>query len=154
MSNLIKLSTALAIIFTFFSCSEAEILETEVSQEQNSIENSLPELPYELSCNNILIDASHGGGVWWFPQSAEIGFSAENYHQGKDLADYLRGGFRVDELPRGVTISNTILNKYQTIIRTSGFTSYTESELQAYRKALQRGITLLLFTDHKRYDPK
>ncbi len=38
---------------------------------------------------HILIDASHDGGVWWFPQSGP--FSPGAPHQGKALADHLRG---------------------------------------------------------------
>ena len=53
----------------------------------------------------ILIDASHDGGVWWFPQSGN--FSENQPHQGRLLADYLRShGFGVDEIPRGTVLTS------------------------------------------------
>src|SRR5688500_2334078 len=56
--------------------------------------------------NKILIDASRDGGVWWFPQSSETGFSSNADHQGKPLADYFRSqGYEVNELTRGTVIT-------------------------------------------------
>ena len=52
----------------------------------------------DTSLPHVLIDASRDGGVWWFPQVAP--FSAEAGHQGKALADHMRGlGYFVEELP-------------------------------------------------------
>lgn len=97
----------------------------------------------------ILIDASHDGGTWWYPQSEQTGFSSANYHQGKNFADYLRSlGYRVDELPRGTLITNDILNKYVNVIRAVGFGSYSENEIGAYQSFLNRSSSLLLINDH------
>jgi len=106
----------------------------------------------ELTCK-ILIDASHGGGTWWFPQSPETGFDQNAYHQGKAFADYLRGkGFQVDELPRGIPLTDDLFHGYFIVIRTNGFTAYSEAELEVYKTLLGRGMNLAMFTDHKKYD--
>jgi hypothetical protein len=107
--------------------------------------------PENFSCNNILIDASHDGGVWWFPQSSSFDQNAE--HQGKNLAQYLRDkGFRVDELPRGQKLSHELLKNYAVILRANGFEAYQQEEVEAYSKALDAGVVLMFFTDHKKYD--
>lgn len=101
----------------------------------------------------ILVDASHGGGTWWYPQSPLTGFEPNEHHQGKPFADLLRDkGFVVDELPRKTRISNEMMTGYQYVIRTSGFDSYCQDELIVYKDLLDRGTTLLLLTDHKRFD--
>ena len=78
----------------------------------------------------ILIDASHDGGVWWFPQ-ANV-FSSTKDHQGKALADYLRSkGFDVDELPRGTTVTSDILTrKIHRAVRLFGHKVLSLSELR------------------------
>ena len=97
----------------------------------------------------ILIDASKDGGVWWFPQSPISGFSATGYHQGKDLADYLRSmGYRVHEIPRGAIITERLLNNYSKVIRAGGMGNYTAAELAAYESFLSRPSSLLLLQDH------
>src|SRR4051812_3075191 len=41
---------------------------------------------------SVLVDASHDGGAWWFPQGGvtAAGFKPDSAHQGRALADYLR----------------------------------------------------------------
>jgi hypothetical protein len=97
----------------------------------------------------ILIDATRDGGVWWFPQSSQTGFSPVDEHQGKKLADYLRYlGYQVDELGRGELITAGILNQYSYVIRAGGFGNYTPEELNAYESFLGKQSSLLLLTDH------
>jgi hypothetical protein len=108
----------------------------------------------QLSCK-ILIDASKDGGVWWFPQSPATGFNPDEYHQGQAFADHLREkGFDVTELPRGVELTEELFYGYYIVIRTSGFFGYTPKELMVYSKLLERGMNLVFFTDHKKYDPQ
>ena len=53
-----------------------------------------------LGCK-IVIDASHDGGVWWFPQSNATGYDASKPHQGQAFANLLRAkGYEVAELGR------------------------------------------------------
>ena len=102
----------------------------------------------------IVIDASHDGGVWWYPQSEQTGFNSDNYHQGKVFADLLREkGFKVDELGRGVELKEEHFMGYFIIIRVNGFQAYTSNELDVYTKLVKRGMNLVFFTDHKKYDP-
>lgn len=101
--------------------------------------------------NTILVDASKDGGGWWFPQGPPT-FNAMEYHQGKAMADYLRNlGYKVDELPRGDTITQAKLANYKCIIRASGFYNYSANEVAAYQTYLSNGGSLLLINDHMSY---
>ncbi|MCX6334221.1 MAG: hypothetical protein NT092_07950 [Bacteroidia bacterium] len=103
----------------------------------------------------IVIDASHDGGVWWFPQSEQTGFNPDKYHQGKVFADLLRQkGFKVDELGSEVELKEEHFMGYFIVIRVNGFQTYTVNELDVYSKLVKRGMNLVFFTDHKKYDPK
>lgn len=105
-----------------------------------------------LECK-ILIDASHGGGTWWYPQYDATGFDQDKPHQGKAFADHLRSkGFIVDELPRGTQLTEKLFYGYYIVIRTSGFSIYTEDELDVYKNVMSRGMNLAFFTDHKKND--
>jgi hypothetical protein len=108
--------------------------------------------PGEASASgSILIDASREGGVWWFPQWEGTGFYADQPHQGQPLAEYLRSrGFKVDELPRGVTITDTLLDKYTWVIRAGDYGRYTEAELSAYERFLSRPVTFMLISEFHR----
>lgn len=96
----------------------------------------------------ILVDASRDGGVWWFPQVAPFDSSA--HHQGKALADHLRGrGHTIDELPRGVAITAGLLAPYQIVLRAGYFgTGYTAGELAEYEAFLAGGGVLWLVSEH------
>jgi hypothetical protein len=102
----------------------------------------------------ILIDASHDGGVWWYPQSPSTGFDQDKWHQGQAFANHLREkGFQVDELGRGAELTEEMFFGYYIIIRANGFQAYTTKELQVYINLINRGTNLVFFTDHKKYDP-
>jgi hypothetical protein len=104
-------------------------------------------------CKKIVIDASHDGGVWWYPQSPLTGFNPEKDHQGKRFADTLRArGFEVDELGRDRELKEEDFFGYYIIIRINGFEPYSNNELNIYTKLVERGMNLVFFTDHKRYD--
>jgi hypothetical protein len=151
----------LALISTLPGCkkpddvlpkSASPAMTSSYSAPSGSTEPSV-KVPVNPSCNKILVDASHDGGVWWFPQGPP-NFNANDPHQGQPFVQMLRGlGYTVDELPRGQTITDEILNGYKIIFRTAGFFQYSADELSAYQNALNRGITLLLVTDHKKYEP-
>jgi hypothetical protein len=108
--------------------------------------------PEKLECKNLLIDASHDGGVWWFPQ--DNGCNPNQNHQGEAFSRFLKSkNFRVDVLPKGYRISDEIFQNYQVIIRTGGFGNYTTEEVNSYRNAIDRGITLFLMADHSTHNP-
>ena len=102
------------------------------------------------SAGSILVDASRDGGVWWYPQWAQVGgFDRNLWHQGTPLAQYLRARwYRVDELPRPFTITAELLRSYDIVIRASGFGAYTQEEITAYRDWVTAGGRLLLAGDH------
>ena len=107
--------------------------------------------PISFYKRRVLVDASHDGGGWWFPQSPITGFNPSAYHQGKGLADLLRSkGLIVDELPRDIEITDSILNKYDKVIRSGFFRSYQASELTAYSNFLRRPSSLLLISEYQR----
>jgi hypothetical protein len=57
----------------------------------------------------VLVETSKDGGLWWFPRGRS--FNPNEYHQGKVLADFMRGmGWKVTELPRGdiITFENLV----------------------------------------------
>lgn len=100
-------------------------------------------------CARVLVDASHDGGVWWYPQVAP--FDAAAPHQGKALADLLRArGFPVDEVGRGEQLTDALLSRYRMVIRTAGFSSYATPELEAYERLLRAPVSLLLIAEFLR----
>ncbi len=101
----------------------------------------------------ILIDASHDGGVWWFPQYGTYDPSVD--HQGKRFADYVRSlGYDVDELGRDVVLTDSILDAYSMVIRAGEWGTYLPGELAAYARFLERETTLILLSDHRMTDPQ
>jgi hypothetical protein len=102
----------------------------------------------------ILVDASHDGGVWWFPQYPGSGFDQNKFHQGQIFANHLRAkGFQVNELGRGAELTEEMFFGYYIIIRANGFEKYTDKELKVYTNLIKRGTNMVFFTDHKKYDP-
>ena len=103
----------------------------------------------------IVVDASHDGGVWWYPQYEATGFDTSKYHQGKAFADLLRQkGFKVDELGRDCKLKEEHFFGYYIVIRVNGFQTYTQDELDVYTKLVKRGMNMVFFTDHKKYDSR
>ena len=106
-----------------------------------------------LSCK-ILVDASHDGGVWWFPQHEGTGFDPDKPHQGQSFANILRDkGFEVTELGRGVELTEEMFFGHYIVLRANGFQNYTANELEVYTKLIDRGMNMVFFTDHKTNDP-
>jgi hypothetical protein len=106
-----------------------------------------------MSCR-IIIDASHDGGVWWFPQSIQTGFDPDKPHQGQAFANILRSkGFEVTELGRGVELNEEMFFGHYIAVRAGGLEGYTARELEVYSKLVDRGMNLVFFTDHKKHDP-
>jgi hypothetical protein len=102
----------------------------------------------------ILIDASHDGGVWWFPQSPSTGFDQNKWHQGQPFANHLREkGFEVDELGRGIELTEEMFFGYYIVIRANGFENYSKREIEVYSNIISRPLNMVFFTDHKKYDP-
>ena len=138
--------TVVSILLSLVSCQKS----VEFKDELSDREQAQPiKLPKEKS---ILVDASKDGGVWWFPQSPDLGFSEQAEHQGQYLADYLRSlGFQVDELPRGAIITKQLLKKYSRIIRAAPFFPYSDDEIEAYKDFLARPGAIFLLQDHLSY---
>lgn len=103
--------------------------------------------PAPASPQSVLVDASHDGGVWWFPQVAP--FNPDSAHQGQPLADTLRAkGYVVDEMGRGETIERDRLFQYAVVIRAAKFNPYVQSELLAYDDFVECPRTLLLLGEY------
>jgi hypothetical protein len=102
----------------------------------------------------ILIDGSHDGGVWWFPQSPSTGYDQNKWHQGQPFANHLRDkGFEVDELGKGTELTEEMFFGYYIVIRANGFEKYTPREVEVYSNIISRPLNMVFFTDHKKYDP-
>ncbi len=140
------IKTFLLLLFIIFIPSCTDVTEPINNQKANTFCNPDNAINIETA---ILVDASHDGGVWWFPQSED--FSATKDHQGKALADYLRSkGFDVDELPRGTIVTSDILIKYDKVIRAGKSGNYSESELKAYDEFLDKKSSLILISEFLR----
>jgi len=125
----------------------------EMKSANNQIASSWEVSVTPLSCK-ILIDASHDGGVWWFPQFEGTGFNPNALHQGQTFANMLRAkGFEVTELGRGVELTEEMFFGHYIVIRANGFQAYTQKELDVYTNLIARGMNLVFFTDHKKNDP-
>lgn len=101
----------------------------------------------------VLVDATRDGGVWWAGAGGD--FRPEKWHQGKELADYLRAlGHEVTELPQSQTLKITpeLLAGYDLVIRPNG-AYYTDAELAAYERYVHGGGRLFLLEDHGGLDP-
>jgi hypothetical protein len=91
----------------------------------------------------VLIDASKDGGLWWFPQSGT--FDPKRYHQGKRLADFMRGkGWDVIEVPRGEIVTFERLRGADFVIRPPVYFNYSVKEIEAYRDSVIAGTRVLL----------
>jgi len=132
-----------SILLSVVSCQKSG----EFGDELSDGEHAQPiKLPAE---KRVLVDASKDGGVWWFPQGPDIGFSEQAEHQGQYLANYLRSlGFQVDELPRGAIITKQLLEKYSRIIRAAPFFPYSDDEIDAYKVFLKKPGAIFLLQDH------
>lgn len=87
----------------------------------------------------VLIDASHDGGVWWFPQAGP--FDPDEDHQGQGLAQYLRSrGYGVDEVGRDSVVTRERLLSYRIVVRAGNCGAYTADEIAAYRDFASSGF--------------
>lgn len=101
----------------------------------------------------VVIDASHDGGAWWFPQGPPP-FDSEKWHQGSELAAYFKGrGWEVVEIPRGTRMTDQ-LRGASILVRLNLFGTYTDSEVEAYREFVRKGGSLLLVQAFVRDDEK
>lgn len=111
-----------------------------------------------LRPNTVLVDPSHDGGVWWYPQGAATpeGFDPQSAHQGRALAEYLRGkGYTVTELGRGATLPTDSMRTYATVIRAGYYydaqhPGYSAADIAAYRAYLDCPRTLVLLSEFLR----
>jgi hypothetical protein len=110
---------------------------------------------------SVLVDPTHDGGTWWYPQTADSGWDPLKTHQGRALANYLRGlGYTVRELGRGATMSQDSMMSFAVIIRAGYFydnahPGYSTSDLDAYKRfaGCQRSLLILSeFLENNRQD--
>ena len=95
----------------------------------------------------VLIDASKDLGVWWFPQT-QGPFDPTLPHQGKALADHLRGqGLSVVEVPRFVTLDCELVSNHEVVVARAS-EAHSAAELLVYRRFVTRGGRLVLLEDH------
>lgn len=107
---------------------------------------------------SVLVDPTHDGGVWWFPQAASTpdGFNPDSAHQGRALANYLRAqGYTVTELGRGATLPTDSMRTYATVIRAGYWYSelhpgYSAADIAAYKAYLDCPRTLVLLGEFLR----
>jgi hypothetical protein len=105
--------------------------------------------PAPTTQHSVLVDASHDGGVWWFPQTAP--FDPKQPHQGQALADTLRArGYQVDEVGRGERIDHEKLLDYRIVIRAGAFGAYLARELDGYENFVDCPRTLILLSEYLR----
>jgi len=96
----------------------------------------------------VVIDASHDGGVWWFPQVTQ--FDPGLPHQGSPLAEHLRGrGWEVIEVPRGTKIANQFRGA-SIVVRLNLSRGYEDSDVAAYQRFVKNGGRLLLIEGYVR----
>ena len=107
---------------------------------------------------SVLVDPTHDGGVWWFPQRATTpeGFNPDSAHQGRALAQYLRArGYTVTELGRGATLPTDSMRTYATVIRAgywydANHPGYSAADLDAYDAFLACPRTLIILGEFLR----
>jgi len=107
---------------------------------------------------SVLVDPTHDGGVWWFPQAAPNpeGFNPDSAHQGRALAQYLRArGYTVIELGRGATLPTDSMRTFATVIRAGYYydqlrPGYSAADIAAYRAYLACPRTLVLLGEFLR----
>jgi hypothetical protein len=107
----------------------------------------------------VLVDPTHDGGTWWFPQAAETpaGFKSDQPHQGKALADYLRAqGYSVTELGRRGTMSPDSMMSFSVIIRAGyyadsmSFPGYETHDIDVYSAYTGCNRTLVILAEYLR----
>lgn len=106
----------------------------------------------------VLIDPTHDGGTWWFPQASSLpsGFDPNAEHQGKALASYFRArGYVVTELGRGATMSRDSLLTYAVVIRAAyayddTHPGYSDADIAAYTAVVSCPRTLILVGEYLR----
>ena len=107
---------------------------------------------------SVLVDPTHDGGVWWFPQASSTpdGFNPDSAHQGRALANYLRAqGYTVTELGRGAALPTDSMRTYATVIRAGYWydalhPGYSAADLAAYAAYLACPRTLVLLGEFLR----
>jgi hypothetical protein len=106
------------------------------------------------NAKTVLVDPTHDGGVWWFPQAS--GFHADADHQGRALANYLRAqGYTVTELARGASMAADSLLTYSVVIRAGYYydaahPGYSAADLAAYRAYVDCDRTLVILSEFLR----
>ena len=153
----IPLFVAAAALVALTGCTDG-IVAPVINQQGDTVTTFTGAAPSTCPTANpktVLIESTHDGGVWWFPQGKN-GFFADSAHQGKPFADYLRSkGYSVVELGRKQAISADSMMKFAVVVRAayyagSQFPGYTESDLAAYDAYTACARTLIVLAEYKR----
>ena len=97
--------------------------------------------------SEIVINASKGGGVWWFPQDIDCDTSV--VHQGKRTVDYLKSeGFLVYESCRQETIDLNEFPNMKLLIVAGSYFPFNYVESKNIADYVRNGGKLMLLIDH------
>ena len=97
--------------------------------------------------SEIVINASKGGGVWWYPQGVDCDTTVT--HQGKSIVDYLkREGFLVYESCREENIDLDEFPNIKLLIVAGSFFPLNYSESKNIADYVRNGGKLMLLLDH------
>lgn len=131
-----RLSFTILALFLITSCSKESGNESCIA-ESNGI--TYP--------SEIVINASKGGGVWWFPQGVDCDTTLG--HQGKEVVDYLkREGFLVYESCREEDINLGDFPNIKLLIIAGSIKPYSISESEEIACYVKDGGKLMLLLDH------
>lgn len=96
---------------------------------------------------DILINASKGGGVWWYPQYPD--YNPNLPHQGKSTVDSLKSyEFSVYEIGRGEFVDMNDYHVSGLLIIPGSYRTFSDIEIQQILDFLNSGGNLLILVDH------
>jgi len=132
----VKLGTILTVIFLIISCSKESEIDT-CYEESGGI----------VYPSEIVINASKGGGAWWYGQGVDCDTTAG--HQGKGLVDFLkREGFSVYESCREEDINLGEFPNIKLLIVAGSHLPYSISESKEIACYVRNGGKLMLLLEH------
>jgi len=143
------------LVLICFSCSDSvvedaddhfeDVITTKTDTSSN-VGESVTIVP-DTPLTNILIDASHGGGAWWYPQG--VNCNPESYHQGRGFANELSAHkYSVYESCREEVIDPKQFKELALLVVADGYRAFSKSEADRVLEYLSDGGNVLLMLDH------